>query len=138
MERCALRLGNVHSADGWKRMLSPVVQRYRGKVPCVYFRADGAFPMPEVCEFLRAEGMKCTIRLPANRILQDKIGHLLTRPVGRPPNEVRPLHASFSYQVQIRKKPRCVVAKVASLPRSSGIRASFIRALGSSSPTWRG
>jgi hypothetical protein len=41
-----------------------------------------------------------------------KIGHLLMRPVGRPPDEVRRFHASFSYQAQSWKKPRRVVAKV--------------------------
>ena len=29
LERCALRPGNVHSADGWKSVLEPVVARYR-------------------------------------------------------------------------------------------------------------
>ena len=33
--------------------------------------------------------IKYAIRLPANRVLQDRIGYLLTRPVGRPPNESR-------------------------------------------------
>ena len=32
LERCSLRAGNVHSADGWKDALEPVVERYRGKV----------------------------------------------------------------------------------------------------------
>jgi hypothetical protein len=32
LERCALRAGNVHSADGWKNVLEPIVARYRGKV----------------------------------------------------------------------------------------------------------
>src|SRR5262249_51847695 len=50
LERCALRPGNVHSADGWKEVLDPVVQRYRGKVTRIYFRADAAFAMPEVYE----------------------------------------------------------------------------------------
>ena len=107
-----MRPGNVHSADGWERTLRPVIARYRGKVARLYFRADPAFAMPEVYEFLEAKGMKYTIRLPANRVLQDKIGHLLTRPVGRPPNEVRRFHASFSYQAQSWKKPRRVIAKV--------------------------
>jgi Transposase DDE domain group 1 len=31
LERCALRPGNVHSADGWKEVLDPVVARYRGR-----------------------------------------------------------------------------------------------------------
>jgi len=37
----------------------------------LYFRADEAFAMPEVYEFLEAEGTKYTIRLPANRGLRD-------------------------------------------------------------------
>jgi hypothetical protein len=28
LERCALRGGNVHSADGWDDVLKPVVARY--------------------------------------------------------------------------------------------------------------
>src|SRR5262245_42472791 len=47
LERSALRPGNVDSADGWKDVLDPVVQRYRGKVTRIYFRADAAFAMPE-------------------------------------------------------------------------------------------
>ncbi len=112
LERCALRPGNVHSADPWEGTLCPVVARYSDKVARLYFRADAAVAMPEVYEFLEANGMRYTIRLPANRVLQEKIGHLLTRPVGRPPNEVRRFHASFSYQAQSWKKPRRVVAKV--------------------------
>src|SRR5215813_6417707 len=61
LERCALRPGNVHSADGWKEVLDPVVQRYRGKVTRIYFRADAAFAMPEVYEFLEAERIKYAI-----------------------------------------------------------------------------
>jgi len=30
LERCALRAGNVHSADGWEGVLKPVILRYRG------------------------------------------------------------------------------------------------------------
>jgi Transposase DDE domain group 1 len=53
LERCALRPGNVHSADGWKEVLYPVVARYRGKVSRIYFRADAGFANPEVYEFPR-------------------------------------------------------------------------------------
>jgi hypothetical protein len=67
----------------------------------LYFRGDAAFANPEVYEFLEAEGMGYTIRLPANRVLQDKIGYLLKRPVGRPPRAVttpasatRPAHGT--------------------------------------------
>ena len=37
LERCSLRPGNVHSADGWDAVLKPVVARYRGKVTRLYF-----------------------------------------------------------------------------------------------------
>ena len=98
LERCALRPGNVHSADGWMEVLDPVVARYRGKVSRIYFRTDAGFANPEVYDFLEAERIKYAIRLPANRILQDRIGYLLKRPFGQPPNKVRRFHANFSYQ----------------------------------------
>src|SRR5262249_28162455 len=112
LERCALRPGNVHSADGWDAVLKPVVARYQGKVSRIYFRADAAFAMPEVYEFLEAERSKYAIRLPANQVLQSRIGYLLTRPVGRPAHHVRRPHASFSYQAGSWTKPRRVIAKV--------------------------
>ena len=100
VERSALRSGNVHSADGWRAVLEPVVARYRGSVKRLYFRGDAAFANPEIYEFLEAEGAGYTIRLPTNRVLQDRIGYLLKRPAGRPPHEVRRHFASFSYQAQ--------------------------------------
>src|SRR5438105_1417395 len=71
-------------ADGWDDVLKPVVARYRGKVSRIYFRADAGFANPDIYEFLEGEGIKYAIRLPANRVLQDRIGYLLERPVGRP------------------------------------------------------
>ena len=110
LERCSLRPGNVHSADGWEGVLTPVVERYQGKVSRIYFRADAGFANPEVYEFLEAERIKYAIRLPANRILQERIGHLLTRPIGRPPNEVRRSYANFTYQAGSWSKPRRAIA----------------------------
>ena len=40
-------------------------------------------------------GVGYAIRLPAKRVLQEKIGYLLKRPVGRPLHEVRRFYASF-------------------------------------------
>jgi hypothetical protein len=48
LERCALRPGNVHRADGWRDVLAPEVARYRHKMKRRYFRADAAFATPEV------------------------------------------------------------------------------------------
>ena len=125
VERCALRSGNVHSANGWSAVLEPVVARYR-TVKRRYFRGDAAFANPEIYEFLEAEGYGYAIRLPTNHVLQGEIGHLLKRPVGRPPHEVRRYYASFSYQAQSWKKPRRVVAKVEWHPGELYPRVGFI------------
>ncbi len=126
LERCALRPGNVHSADGWRAVLEPVVARYRGKVARLYFRADAAFAGPEVYEFLEAQGMKDAIRLPANRVLQESIAFLLRRPVGRPPHKVRRFHASFRYRAGSWTKPRRVLAKVEWHPGELLPRVGFL------------
>ncbi|HKJ61286.1 MAG TPA: IS1380 family transposase [Hyphomicrobiales bacterium] len=126
LECCSLRSGNVHSADGWRDVLGPVVARYRKRNVRRYFRADAAFANPEVYEFLEAEGYKYAIRLPANQVLQDHIAHLLKRPIGRPPHEVRRFHANFSYQAQSWTMPRRVVAKVEWHPGELYPRVGFI------------
>jgi hypothetical protein len=126
VQRCALRSGNVHSADGWRAVLEPVVIRYQGIVKRLYFRGDAAFASPEIYEFLEAEGIGYTIRLPANTVLQNRIGHLLKRPIGRPPHEVRRYFASFSYQAQTWKKSRRVVAKGEWHPNELYPRVGFI------------
>jgi hypothetical protein len=126
LERCSLRPGNVHSADEWDAMLKPVLARYQGKVSRIYFRADAAFAMPGVYEFLEAEGIKYAIRIPANQVLQDRIGYLLTRPVGRPANEARRSYANFTYQAGSWTKPRRVVAKVEWHPGELYPRVGFI------------
>jgi len=126
LERCALRPGNVHSADGWRDALEPVVARYRASNLRRYFRADAAFANPEVYVFLEAEGYQYAIRLPANRILQDRIDYLLKRPVGRPPLTVWRTYASFDYQAASWMMPRRVVAKVEWHPGELYPRVGFI------------
>jgi hypothetical protein len=126
LEHCALRPGNAHSAEGWRAALEPVVARYRGKVKRRYFRADAAFASPEVYTFLEAEGFKYAMRLPANTVLQRRIAHLLKRPVGRPPHEVRRYYASFCYQAQSWNRSRRVVAKVEWHPGELYPRVGFV------------
>jgi hypothetical protein len=126
VERCALRPGNVHSADDWHAALEPVVARYRGIVKRLYFRGDAAFANPEIYDLLEAEGIDYTIRLPANRVLQDRIGYLLKRPVGRPPHEVRRYFASFGYQAKSWDEPRRGVAKVEWHPGELYPRVVFV------------
>ena len=81
LERCALRPGNVHSANDWESVLKPVVVRYKGWKARLYFRGDAAFASPEMYEYLEAEGFLYAIRLSTNQILQESIAQLLTRPV---------------------------------------------------------
>jgi hypothetical protein len=126
LERCALRPGNVHSAEGWRDVLEPVVARYRTTLKRRYFRADAAFASPEVYAFLEAEGYGYVIRLPANAVLQRRIAHLLRRPVGRPPHEVRRSYASFRYQAQTWTRSRRVVAKVEWHPGELYPRVGFL------------
>ena len=88
-----------------------MVERYRSELRR-YFQVDAAFTKPEIYEFLETEGYAYAIRLPTNAVLPAQIAHLLTRPVGRPPNHVRVFHASFSYQAATWSKPCRIVAKV--------------------------
>jgi hypothetical protein len=126
VERCALRPGNVHSAAEWRAVLEPVIARYQRIVRRLYFRGDAAFANPGMYEFLEAEGIGYTIRLPANDVLQRRIGYLLKRPVGRPPHEVRRYYASLTYQAQSWTKPRRVITKVEWHPGELYPRVGFI------------
>src|SRR5690349_8735245 len=56
LERCALRPGNVHSADGWRGVLEPVIGRYRGSVKRLYFRATQPLPVPRCTTFSKPRG----------------------------------------------------------------------------------
>jgi hypothetical protein len=59
-------------------------------------------------------------------VLQESIAHLLKRPVGGQPKDVRRYHASFSYQAKSWGKPRRVVAKVEWHPGELYPRVGFI------------
>ena len=112
LERCRLRPGNVHSAEDWRLVLEPVIARYRERGVDLYFRADAAFAKPELYELLELEGIRYAIRLPANQVLQRRIEHLLTRPVGRPPKKPIVTYASFHYEAKGWTRARRAVAKV--------------------------
>ena len=126
VERCALRPGNEHSADGWRAVLEPVIVRYRYTGKRLYFRGDAAFANAEMHEFLEAERASYTIRLPANRVLQDRLGYPLKRRVGRSPHEEHRSFASFSYEARSWNKRRRVVAKVEWHPGELYPRVGFI------------
>jgi hypothetical protein len=112
VERALLRNGNVHSADDWQSVLEPIIERYRAYNILKFFRGDAGFADPKVYPYLEAEGYFYAIRLISNAILHNKIEHLLTRPVGRPPKQPIVLYESFQYQAASWDKSRRVVAKI--------------------------
>ncbi len=112
VEAALLRHGNVASAHDWRLVLVPVIVRYRDLDIPKRFRADAAFAIPELYEFLEDEGYRYAIRLPANAVLYREIAHLMKRPVGRPPAKPIVLYHRFEYQAASWHKARTVVAKV--------------------------
>lgn len=112
LERALLRPGNVASAHDWRAVLEPVVARYRSVKIKRYFRGDAGFAHPGVYVFLEAESYLYAIRLPANDVLQREIGHLMTRPVGRPPAKPIVQYHDFYYRAASWDQARRVVAKV--------------------------
>jgi hypothetical protein len=127
LERCALRPGNVHSADNWQDVLEPVIKRYRWTgLWRKYLRADAAFAIPELFDYLEANEFGYAIRLRANKVLQRRIAHLLKRRPGRPSNKIERHYASFTYQARSWSKPRRVVAKVEWHPGELFPRVGFV------------
>src|SRR5262245_22825581 len=73
LERVMLRRGNHHSAKFWRRVLLPVIARYREmKIP-KFFRGDAAFASPKLMTLLETEGFWYAIRLKANAVLDSNI-----------------------------------------------------------------
>jgi len=107
-----LRPGNVHSADGWKEFIKPIVERYLSEAVRLLFRADAAFAKPELYEYLESRRIGYAVRLPANEVLQREIAHLLVRPTEWPSRKPIVSYHDFAYQAQSWSVSRRVVAKV--------------------------
>jgi hypothetical protein len=112
LERAMLRRGNHHSAKFWRRVLLPVIERYRECDIPKFFRGDAAFAIPALYRLLEEEGYGYAIRIKANAVLEREIEHLLTRPVGRPSRKPKVFYHSFQYQAKSWQRSRRVVAKV--------------------------
>ena len=121
-----LRPGNVHSAEGWEKLLLPEVERQQRMGNEIAFRADAAFAKPEIYEALEEREVKYAIRIPANDSLQRDIEELLKRPVGRPSKKPQVEYKGFLYQAASWKTARRVVAKVEHHPGELFPRVGFI------------
>jgi len=107
-----LRPGNVHSADGWDKVLLPVIDRYRTRGRTVVVRADTAFALPALYEALERRGVPYAIRLPTNDVLERAIEDLLVRPRGKPSHAPLIRYRSLQYRAASWERPRRVIAKV--------------------------
>ena len=112
LERAMLRRGNQASAKFWRRVLLPVIERYRRLSIPKFFRGDAAFANPALYRLLEKEDYHYAIRIKANAVLEREVEHLLTRPVGRPSHKPRVFYHSFQYQAKSWHQSRRVVAKV--------------------------
>jgi len=112
LENAMLRRGNHASAKFWRKVLLPVIERYRGLNIPKFFRGDAAFAIPGLYQLLEQEGYGYTIRIKSNAVLEREIEHLLTRPVGRPSHKPKVFYHSFQYQAKSWQRSRRVVAKV--------------------------
>ena len=112
LEYAMLRRGNNASAKFWRRVLLPVIERYRDLDVPKFFRGDAAFALPKLMRLLEDEGYLYAIRIKANAVLEREIEHQLTRPIGRPSHKPKVFYHSFQYQAKSWQHSRRVVAKV--------------------------
>jgi hypothetical protein len=113
LERVLLRRGNRGSAKYWRRVLLPVIDRYRHLDIPKFFRGDSAFAGPKLLRLLEREQFRYAIRLKTNAVLERLIAPMLKRPVGRPSHKPKVFYRSFRYQAGSWECARRVVVRVA-------------------------
>ena len=111
-EGAMLREGNVSSADSWRELLDPIVERYAKSGLRKQFRGDAGFARPGIYEYLEEHEFLYAIRLPSNAVLDREIEPCLERP-----EELEPWHPvvtyhDLAYQAGTWDRPRRVVAKI--------------------------
>ena len=111
-EGAMLREGNVASADSWKQLLEPIVQRYAHCGLRKQLRGDAGFARPEIYDYLEEHEFLYVIRLPANAVLQRAVQPYLARPEQLEPGQPVVTYHDFAYQAASWQCPRRVVAKI--------------------------
>jgi len=113
LERTMLRRGNHASAKFWRRVLLPVIERYRDRDIPKFFRGDSAFALPKLFALLEREGFRYAIRLKSNAVLERKTARWMIRPVGRPSHKPKVFYHNFRYRAGSWDRARRVVVKIA-------------------------
>jgi hypothetical protein len=93
---CTRRSGTLRTASRqrpqrrWvESVLKPVVERYKGKVSRIYFRADAGFANPEVYEFLDLDQPADRVASRPEIMLHTDLGGVLVLRVGPRPWQQR-------------------------------------------------
>ncbi len=126
LERCALRPGNVHSADGWEAVLKPVIARYADRHLMRFFRGMLPSPSRSYTKLWKRKAISTPSACAPIVFFRAEIAHLLKRPVGRPPKGVKRIYGDFEYQAASWDKPRRVIAKVEWHPGELFPRVGFV------------
>jgi hypothetical protein len=110
-----LRPGNVHSADGWREHLSPVVKMHEQNDLRMKLRADAAFANPDLFKFCedRKHPIEYVVRLKENAVLMRLAKPFMKRSVGRPPKRPVVIYRDLTYRAESWDRVRRVVLKVA-------------------------
>ena len=107
-----LRRGNKASAKYWRKVLLPVIERYRHLDIPKFFRGDAAFAIPALYRVLEKAGIVTPFASKPTPYWSGKSSILLTRPVGRPSHKPKVCYHSFQYQAKSWQRARRVVAKI--------------------------
>ena len=76
LERCALRNGNVHSADGWQEVLDPVIARYAEReLSCASSVPMPPMPTRRSISVCKRRAISTPSVCPPNAVLRKKIAH---------------------------------------------------------------
>ena len=126
LERAMLRRGNKASAKYWRRVLLPVIERYRHLNIPKFFRGDAAFALPKLMRLLEDEGYHYAMRIQANAVLERKLSICSHDRWAALPTSRR----CFFIVSNVRRNLGSIHA--AWSPRSSGTPESCSRAWGSS------
>ena len=121
LKRCSLRPGNVHSADGWRNVLEPVVMRYKERKVRLIFVAMPPSPDRRYTNISKPRDYSTSSASKRTRSPAEHCPSAYAT-VGRPPDHVRRFHASFSYQ------PDRGTRSAVSWPKWSGTPASWFLA----------
>jgi len=127
LERYALWPGDVHSANGWKEVLVPVIRRYTKRDIKRFLRSDVNVAIPAFDKQLEKADYFYALQLPANSVVREKITHWHTRPVECPSGtKQKRSYEDLRRQVRSGKKARRVIIRtgrsaVRAVPRDDSI-----------------